>query len=265
MEQQSHHRRFERAVVLVTGSTSGIGEATAKRFAREGASVVVNGRSVDAGQSVAGSIRDCGGDAVFVEADLAHPEEIERLIREAVDEYGRIDVLVNNAAVQIQKTVAETTLEDWSTAIAINFRAYWLCVREALEHMGEGSSVVNVSSNHSMLTMPGAFPYNAIKSGIDGMTRAMALELGPEIRVNAINPGWTQVREPEGDEAIESWRERAELHPLKRVGQPEDIAGSIAFLASEDAAFVTGATLLADGGRSAVMQDGSFLDDSRSG
>lgn len=256
---ETNQRRFEDSTVVVTGSTRGIGAATAERFARDGASVVVNGRSRDAGEDVVQSIEESGGEATFVRADLADPDDIENLVDETVAAYGSIDVLVNNAAIQVQETVTDLSLEDWASAMDVNFRAYWLCAKHAVEHVSGSGSIVNVSSNHSIVTMPGAFPYNAIKSGIDGMTRAMALELGPEIRVNAVNPGWTQVREPEDEEARENWRERAELHPLDRVGQPEDIAGVIAFLASDDARFVTGASLLADGGRSAVMQDDTFL------
>lgn len=252
--------RFTDTVALVTGSTSGIGAGTARRFAREGASVVVHGRSVERGEAVVDEISTDGGEATFVEADLADPDAIERLVDRTVEEYGRVDALVNNAAVQIHETVEDATLEDWSFAMDVNFRAYWLCVKHAVEHMPSGGSVVNVSSNHGRITMPGSFPYNAIKSGIDGMTRAMALELGPEIRVNTVSPGWTRVAEIEDEDDLERWREIGELHPLDRVGEPDDIAGVISFLASDDAAFVTGANLLADGGRSAVMQDDPFLE-----
>jgi NAD(P)-dependent dehydrogenase (short-subunit alcohol dehydrogenase family) len=252
--------RFEETVALVTGSTRGIGAATARRFAREGASVVVHGRSEDRGHAVVDEITTAGGEATFVQADLADPDAIERLIDRAVDEYGRIDVLVNNAAVQVHETVTDATMEDWSFAMDVNLRSYWLCVKHAVEHLPAGGSVVNVSSNHARVTVPGSFPYNVTNSAIDGMTRAMALELGPEIRVNTVSPGWTRVREIEDEEARERWAEIAALHPLKRVGEPDDIAGVITFLASDDAAYVTGANLLADGGRTAVMQDDSFLD-----
>lgn len=257
---EDRQSRFEDSVALVTGSTRGIGAATARRFAREGASVVVHGRSEDAGTDVVEEITSAGGEATFVRADLADPDTIERLIERAVDEYDRIDTLVNNAAVQVQETVTGASMDDWSFAMDVNFRAYWLCVKHAVEHMPAGGSVVNVSSNHGRVTMPGSFPYNATKSGIDGMTRAMALELGPEIRVNAVSPGWVRVREIDGEASREAWGKRAELHPLDRVGEPADIAGVISFLASDDAAFVTGSNLLADGGRSAVMQDDALLD-----
>ncbi|WP_276256573.1 SDR family NAD(P)-dependent oxidoreductase [Halomontanus rarus] len=252
-------RRFEDSIVLITGSTHGIGAATAKRFAREGASVVVNGRSEDAGAAVVEQITEADGEATFVRADLAEPKAIERLIDETVREYGHIDVLVNNAAAQVQETVMEATTEDWSLAMDVNLRAYWLCMKYASEHLSEGGSVVNISSNHARLTAPGVFPYNVTKSAINGMTRAMALEFGPEIRVNTVSPGWTRVQEIDSEEARQRWREIGELHPLDRVGKPDDIAGVITFLASDDAAFVTGANLLADGGRTAVMQDDTLI------
>jgi glucose 1-dehydrogenase len=119
----------------------------------------------------------------------------------------------------------------------------------------ESGSIINVSSNHAFSTMPARFPYNAVKAGINGMTRAMALDFGPEIRVNTINPGWVAVDRTTADMDEKRRRELASIHPVGRIGNPEDIAGTAAFLASDDAGFVTGASLLVDGGRGAVMQD----------
>jgi hypothetical protein len=121
-------------------------------------------------------------------------------------------------------------------------------------------AIVNTSSNHAFLTMPGLFPYNAVKAGINGMTRAMALDLGPRIRVNTVNPGWVAI-ERTTDGMDNSYREHLEsIHPVGRLGRPEDVAAAVAFLASEEAGFVTGASLLIDGGRSAVMQDDALPD-----
>jgi NAD(P)-dependent dehydrogenase (short-subunit alcohol dehydrogenase family) len=256
--------RFEDDVVVVTGSTRGIGAETARRFGAEGAAVVVSGRTVEDGEAVADDVRAAGGEAVFVETDLADPDDVAALFEATVAEFGGLDVLVNNAAVQTHGTVAGTTLEEWQFTVDVNLRAPWLCARHAVDHIEEGS-VVNVSSNHAVETNPGSFPYNALKGSVHGLTQALAVECGPEIRANTVSPGWTRVREATTEAQREHRREVGELHPVGRMGLPEDVAGVIAFLASDDAAFVTGADLLADGGRGAVMYDHSLLDYRRSG
>jgi len=163
--------------------------------------------------------------------------------------------------VQTDTTATEATIEDWDLVLETDFRSYWLCAKHAVSHMGPRSSICNISSNHAFRTMPGLFPYNAVKAGINGMTRAMALEFGPDVRVNTINPGWIEV-DRTAEALAERDRGRAHveaIHPLERIGTPEDVAGVVAFLASRDAAFVTGASLLVDGGRGAVMQDETLV------
>lgn len=251
--------RHEARVVLVTGSTRGIGEAMARRFAAEGASVVVTGRSSTAGENVIGAIRGNGGEATFVRADMRNPAEIEALVEHTVDEYGRIDVLVNNAGVQTETTSTDATLEDWRFVLETDFRSFWLCAKHATEQMPSGGTVLNISSNHAFLTIPGLFPYNAVKSGINGLTRAMALELGPRgITVNTVNPGWIEIdrtREELGDQ----YGYTEEIHPVGRLGTPADVAGLASFLASDDATFITGESILIDGGRTQVMEDRRYL------
>ncbi|NEU55556.1 SDR family NAD(P)-dependent oxidoreductase [Halorussus sp. MSC15.2] len=251
--------RFEGDAVLVTGSTRGIGEGIARRFAREGASVVVTGRTEADGETTVADIEDAGGDATFVRADMRDPEDIAALVEATAEEYGGIDVLVNNAGVETNTGAAEASMDDWNFVLETDFRAYWLCAKHARDHMDEGA-IVNVSSNHARLTMPEMFPYNAVKAGIDGMTRAMALDFGPSVRVNTVNPGWVAI-DRTTDEMDPEYREYLEsIHPVGRLGSPEDVAGTVAFLASDDAAFVTGASLLVDGGRTAVMQDDQLPD-----
>jgi NAD(P)-dependent dehydrogenase (short-subunit alcohol dehydrogenase family) len=251
--------RFDGRRALVTGSTRGIGEAIVRRLADEGASVVVSGRTVEEGEAVAAAIRETGGEASFVRADMRDPESIEGLIEEAVDTYGGVDVLVNNAAVETNTGADEATREDWDLVVETDFRGYWLCAREAVRHMDEGA-IVNVSSNHARLTMPSMFPYNAVKSGIEGMTRAMALDFGPRVRVNAVAPGWIAVDRTMRDTSEERRRELASIHPVGRIGDPGDVAASVAFLASDEAGYITGASLVVDGGRTAVMQDDTLPD-----
>ncbi|MFC4549860.1 MULTISPECIES: SDR family NAD(P)-dependent oxidoreductase [Halorussus] len=251
--------RFDDSAVLVTGSTRGIGEGIAKRFAREGASVVVTGRTEEDGEATAAEIRDDGGDATFVRADMRDPDDIAALVDATAEEYGRLDVLVNNAGVETNTSVTEATLDDWNLVVETDFRAYWLAAKRAVAHMDEGA-IVNVSSNHALLTMPEMFPYNAVKAGIDGMTRAMALDLGPDIRVNTVNPGWVAIDRTESDLTDEERAELESVHPVGRLGDPEDVAGAVAFLASDDAGYVTGTNLLVDGGRTAVLQDDTLPD-----
>lgn len=251
----SLNQRFSDLCVLVTGSTRGIGAQIARRFGAEGARVVVTGRSISSGKEVASQIVESGGNATYIEADLREPDDIDSLIDQTVAEHGAIDVLVNNAAVQTNTAVDAAGFEDWNAVVETDFRAYWLCAKEAASHMEAGSSIINVSSNHAFLTMPAHFPYNAVKSAINGMSRAMALDLGPEIRVNTINPGWIAVERTLRDLDDDALDDLESIHPTGRIGRPEDVAGVAAFLASEDAAFITGASITVDGGRCAVMQD----------
>jgi glucose 1-dehydrogenase len=253
--------RFEGQTALVTGSTRGIGAGTARRLAAEGADVVVTGRTVEDGEAVADRIsEETAGEAHFVRADMRDPDAIEALVEATVERFGGLDVLVNSAGVQTETAADDATMADWAFVLETDFRSYWLTTKHAVAAMDDGGAVVNVSSNHARQTMPEHFPYNAVKAGIDGMTRAMALDFGPGIRVNTVNPGWVAVeRTVSGMD--DDYRERLEsIHPVGRLGEPSDVAAAVAFLASDEAGFVTGASLLVDGGRSAVMQDDTLPD-----
>jgi NAD(P)-dependent dehydrogenase (short-subunit alcohol dehydrogenase family) len=168
---------------------------------------------------------------------------------------------VNNAGVQTETTASGAAMDDCEFVLETDFGSFWLCAKHAVERMSDGGAIVNTSSNHAFSTMPGLFPYNAVKAGINGMTRAMALELGPHgIRVNTVNPDWVEVERTRAELPAEERRRVEELHPLGRIGSPADVAGAVAFLASDAAGLVTGASLLIDGGRSAVMQDHTFVE-----
>ncbi|WP_237718899.1 SDR family NAD(P)-dependent oxidoreductase [Halogranum rubrum] len=252
-------QRFEGQTVLVTGSTRGIGAGTAERFAAEGASVVVTGRTEADGRTVVDRITEAGGEATFVRADMRDPDAIAALVEATAESYGGLDVLVNNAGVETNTAANEATMDDWEFVLETDFRSYWLCAKYALEYMDDGA-IVNISSNHACLTMPEMFPYNAVKAGINGMTRAMALDFGPHVRVNTVNPGWIAI-DRTTDEMDPEYRAKLEsIHPVGRLGTPDDVAGVVSFLASDDAAFVTGSYVLADGGRTAVMQDDTLPD-----
>lgn len=255
--------RFDGQTVIVTGSTRGIGAGIATRFAAEGANVVVSGRTAEAGRAVVEEITDsdatAAGTATFVQADMRDPDDIAALAEATAERFGAIDVLVNNAAVQTETAVDEATIEDWNFVLETDFRAYWLAATAALEYMDRGS-IINVSSNHAYATMPAHFPYNAVKAGINGMTRAMALDLGPTVRVNTVTPGWVEVDRTREELPAGRVEEVESIHPVGRIGVPADVAGAVSFLASDDALFVTGTSLLVDGGRSAVLQDDTLPD-----
>nr|WP_208288873.1 SDR family oxidoreductase [Halobacterium sp. R2-5] len=252
--------RFDGEAALVTGSTRGIGAGVARRLAAEGADVVVTGRTAADGEAVAERIEDeAAGSAVFVRADVREPDDVAALVEAAVERFGGLDVLVNNAGVQTETAADEATTEEWEFVVETDFRAYWLAAKHAVAAM-DGGAIVNVSSNHARLTMPEQFPYNAVKAGIDGMTRAMALDFGPSVRVNTVNPGWVAVERTTAEMDDEYREHLASIHPVGRIGDPEDVAAAVAFLASDEAAFVTGASLLVDGGRTAVMQDDALPD-----
>lgn len=160
---------------------------------------------------------------------------------------------------QTETAADEATLSDSKFVVETDFRGHWLAAKAVLDHMDRGA-IVNVSSNHAYAMMPAHFPYNAVKAGINGMTRSLAIDFGPHVRVNTVVPGWIEVertREELSDGRIE---EVESIHPTGRIGTPADVAGAVAFLASEDAAFITGAALLIDGGRGAVMQDDTLPD-----
>jgi NAD(P)-dependent dehydrogenase (short-subunit alcohol dehydrogenase family) len=246
-------------VAVVTGSTRGIGSAVATRLAEEGVAVVVTGLDVDEGRATAAAIREAGGNAVFHRGDVRDPDAITALFDATVDQFGGLDVLVNNAAVQTEISAGASSIENWTRVVRTNLRGYWLCAKEATNRMDEGS-IVNVSSNHARRTMPAHFPYNVTKGGIDTMTKAMCLDFGPHVRVNAVNPGWIAVERTTGGMSAERRRELASIHPVGRIGKPEDVAAAVAYLASEDAAFVDGTCLYVDGGRGAVMQDDTLPD-----
>ena len=251
--------RFDGRTAIVTGSTRDIGEAVVRRLAGEGASVVVSGRTVEEGEAVTAGVREDGGEASFARADVRDPGDIEALVEATAERYGGIDVLVNNAAVETNTGAGEATREDWDLVVETDFRGYWLCAREAVRHM-DRRAIVNVASNHARLTMPEMFPYNAVKAGVEGMTRAMALDFGPHVRANAVAPGWVAVERTTSGMGEERRRELAGIHPVGRLGEPEDVAAAVAFLASEESGYVTGTSLVVDGGRTAVMQDDQLPD-----
>jgi NAD(P)-dependent dehydrogenase (short-subunit alcohol dehydrogenase family) len=220
-----------------------------------GANVVVSGRTVDDGTAVAESIDAQGGEATFVQCDMAEIDQIENLVEKTVSTYGTVDTVVNNAALWRHGDFETRTIADWEIVTNVCLRAPWYLVKECLGHLAGGGAVVNISSVHALQTDPGRFPYNVTKAGIDGLTRCLAVECGPlDIRVNGIRPGWIQLEHDDGhdEEPLARWQT---LAPLRRPGEPDDVAPVVAFLASDDAGYVTGTTLEVDGGWTKALLD----------
>jgi len=251
-------------VIVITGSTSGIGYATARRFCRAGHRVMLHGLDDEFAATVLNRLHADVADAEadLLTGDLDDPTTSSKLVDAAVDNYGHIDVMVNNAGASAFHGVMATSLEQWDLSLNVNLRPAWLCTQAAVPHMPAGSSVVNIASNHAFYTMFGSFPYNTAKAGVLALTQSLAIELAPRrIRANAVCPGWVYVEKTQDyldslpDPEAEASR-LAGLHLSGRLGVPEDIAEVVYFLASEEkAGFITGTHITVDGGRSALMED----------
>ncbi len=248
-------------VAIVTGAAAGIGKGVAEVFSREGAKVVVVDWSEETGRKTADEIRRESGDAIFVKCDVSNEEQVKEVVRKTLETYGKIDILVNNAGVGTYTSVLDTTSESWDRCLAINLKSVFLlskCVIPHMQALGKGA-IVNMSSVHSRSTANGVAPYAASKGAITALTRNMAIDYGPAIRVNSIAPGWVWTplieRLFEGYEDPKAMIKKVEERQvLKRMGTPTDIGNAAAFLASDEASFVTGTQLFVDGGLTAVLE-----------
>ncbi len=246
-------RKLEDKVAVVTGGSKGIGASIAKHLATEGAAVVVNYASsrADADRVVAEITRE-GGRAIAVQADLARPTDITRLFSETVDAFGRLDILVNNAGVYEFQPLENITEEHFHRQFNVNVLGLLLASKEAVKHFGpEGGSIVNISSTASTVMPASSAVYTGTKAAVDAITGVLAKELGPlGIRVNAVNPGMVETEGVHTAGLMEGeFRKQLEAKtPLGRIGQPQDIAPTVVFLASDDSGWVTGETLRVAGG-----------------
>jgi len=256
--------RMKDKVALITGSTRGIGRATAERLAKEGARVIVTGRTEEDGLAVEKAIRGAGGDATFVRTDLAREEDVIRAADAAVEQYGSLTTLVNNAAPtdlvgpgRPDRSVTNLTNEAWDAIMLVGLKAVMWACKYSIPKMKDagGGAIVNISSAASILGTPGIDTYTAIKGALNSLTRSMAVEYAPDnIRCNCIVSGMVLsswgAHEMMKDPAI-GGATRA-MH-LTRLGLPEDIANAVLFLASDEAAFITGALVPVDGGSTCRM------------
>jgi cyclopentanol dehydrogenase len=245
--------RLDSKVALITGAARGQGQAEARLFAREGAKVLLGDVVDDEGEQVAREIADAGGEARYVHLDVSRRADWEAAVALAESLWGRLDVLVNNAGIAAREGIDETTDELWDRVISINQTGTFLGMRTAVPAMRRagGGSIVNISSVLATMGSGNSVAYTASKGAITAMTRTVSVELATEsIRVNSVHPGAIEtpmVQQLLGNDE-ELRREMIARHPIGRVGEPEEVATGVLFLASDEASFVTGATLVIDGG-----------------
>lgn len=248
--------RVEGKVAVVTGAASGIGRASAVALAADGARVAVGDILQDQGQAVADGIRSAGGEAFFRRCDVTSMADVEALVDAAVERWGRLDVMFNNAGVAIGGSAAEMSEADFLRVLDINLVGEWRGMRAALRHMLEqgSGSIINTSSVQGYVGFVGWSGYAASKGGVDALTRQAAVEYAPRgIRINSVVPGTILTAMNEGilrevddpDALLAGWQA---MHPVGRIGQPEEVAAAVVFLASDESSFVTGESLRVDGG-----------------
>jgi len=241
-------------IALVTGGGSGIGRATALIFAREGAKVVVADIVVDGGEETVKMIKVAGGDALFVKVDVSKAADVEAMVHQTVEMYGRLDCAFNNAGIEgEQAPIVENSEENWDRVININLKGVWLCMKYEIPQMLKqgGGAIVNTSSVAGLVGFQGITPYVASKHGVAGLTKTVALEYATSgIRVNAVCPGVIRTpmidRFTGGDAEAEA--QFTSLEPVGRMGTPEEIGEAVVWLCSEAASFVTGHPMVVDGG-----------------
>jgi NAD(P)-dependent dehydrogenase (short-subunit alcohol dehydrogenase family) len=257
-ERVRAERSLAGEIAIVTGGSRGIGKAIVELFAEHGASVVFCGRDEVVGRQTAGEFEE-HGDVVFQPADVASEQDVATLVRTCVDRFGPPTILVNNAGVNANYDAVEMAEDEWDRFFAIDLKAAWLAAKHVLPHMkraGRGS-ILNFSSLHGFATLDGFFPYAAAKSGLVGLTRSLALDYGAHgIRVNVVAPGFIRTRlvQESIDRAVDRNEAEAKMVggvALGRIGEPSEIASVVRFLASGEASYVTGASLLVDGGLTA--------------
>jgi NAD(P)-dependent dehydrogenase (short-subunit alcohol dehydrogenase family) len=252
--------RLKGKVALITGGASGIGEATAKLFAEEGAKVVVGDIKEQDGEMVVKSIREKGGEAIFVKLNVTKEEDWQQAIDITVRTFGKLNILVNNAGISLAKDVEETSLDDWNRIMTVNATGVFLGMKYAIKAMkenGENCSIINRSSIDGQVGEAGLFAYCASKGAVTVMTKSAALACGQKgykIRVNSVHPGYihTALTEEEargyGLDPNEYLSKVGKMHPIGRIGEPIDVAYLDLYLASDESSWVTGAEFVIDGG-----------------
>jgi NAD(P)-dependent dehydrogenase (short-subunit alcohol dehydrogenase family) len=247
--------RLQNRVAVITGAGSGIGRACALTFAREGARVVIADINLGGSRETLAQIEAAGGTGLAVETDVANPDAVQKLVAAALQAFQQVHVLLNNAAIQVNKTVEDTTVEEWNREMAVNLGGIFLCSKYFLPHLRPTrGNIINMASVNGFFVEPMCAGYCATKGAIIALTKAMAIDHGKEgIRVNCICPGYIDAGlawgyfEAQPDPAA-ARAAAGKLHALWRIGKPEEVARVAAFLASDEASFMTGSSVVVDGG-----------------
>lgn len=255
--------RLKGRTAIITGAGQGIGEAITRRFVEEGARVVIAELNAATGEALAQDLRGRGYEAIAIQTNVADSNSVNQTVETTVRDFGTPDILINNAGVSIFSDPLSCTDERWAACFSVDLDGVWYCCRAVLPHMlsiGRGS-IVNLASVHASQIIPNCFPYPVAKHGLLGLTRALAVDFAAKnIRVNAISPGyiatqnvldyWKSFPNPEAE------KQRAiNLHPGRRIGEPDEIAWTTVFVASDEARFMTGANIVVDGGRSIMFHE----------
>lgn len=239
--------KLQDKVAVITGGASGIGAATAKLFVQEGAKVVLVDLNEEKGKVFAEELKAQNAEALFVKADITNEEEVQNIFKETLDAFGKIDIVFNNAGIGRVTPTEDVSYEEWRNTVNVDLDGVFLVAREAIREMlkSGGGTIVNTASMYGLVGSPGSAAYNAAKGGVINLTRSLALEYATRnIRVNALAPGFIDTPIiPE-----ESKKQLASITPMQRLGKAEEIANAVLFMASDDSSFMTGHTLVIDGG-----------------
>ena len=242
--------RFSGKSCIVTGAASGIGKSTAMHFAREGAAVLIVDLNPEHGKQAVEDVRASGGRAVFAQCDVSNSQQVQAAIKQAVTAFGKIDVLVNNAAMMTFQNVVDLEESAWDKVMAVNMKSVFMFCKYAIPHMPKGGAIVNTSSVHAHESEPTVAPYAASKGALEAFARVLAMECEDrKIRVNCVAPGAVNTPMLWNNPNVKSGKEKIQ----GAVGEPEDIAAAICFLASDEARFVNGTTLVVDGARLDIL------------
>jgi 3-oxoacyl-[acyl-carrier protein] reductase len=243
-------KNLDNKVILVTGASRGIGAAVAKELAQRGAKVIVNyAGGLQSAEETVAAIINAGGDAIAVQADVSKADEVKAMFDQAIAHYGKIDVLVNNAGIMITKLIKDTTDEDFTRQFDINVRGTFNTLREASTRLADNGSIVNFSTSVNRIMLPTYATYVATKAAVEQLTRVMAKEVGARgININSISPGPTNTALFTTGKPQEVIDRLASLSAFNRLGEPEDIAQTVAFLASDDAKWITAQNIGVNGG-----------------